>query len=209
MNLWKTLPLNSILRVFKPFFEKYFRKSNQNDLISKNFSQSQSTASLLYWVDKKLSFHGQADTFQGHVTLGSEGMVRMIFIPQPETGILLGVADTWLTSLRSVSYLSGNHLPLAHSRYSLTGWALPRLSVKYLPGFAWHFLSSPLHWLKFLQTFLSTTRNSYAFQFSSCLMKNSMKSIFRPSHHSTSKDVSQIGEKIVEKVGQKFGFWFG
>ena len=50
--------------------------------------------------------------------------------------------------------------------------------------------------------FLSTFEKTYTFRFfSSCVIKISFKTIFRPPHQTRSKDFNQIGENIGP-------FWF-
>ena len=46
------------------------------------------------------------------------------------------------------------------------------------------------------------------FNFSSCVLKNSTKTIFRPRHRSTPKDFNQIGKKNCWKIWSEFWFWF-
>ena len=66
-------------------------------------------------------------------------------------------------------------------------------------------------------TFISTNKQFICFSFlfpletayGSCIIKNLMKSIFRPQHQSTSKDFNQIGKKFGEKFNHRFGFGFG
>ena len=53
---------------------------------------------------------------------------------------------------------------------------------------------------------LSTIENSYTFYFSSCVIKKSPRTFFRPPHKSTSKEFNETGEKFGGRFCQKHGF---